>query len=571
MSLRLRKRLGDLLVEENIIAQSELEQALAEQHNTGRKLGDTLISMGFISEQQMLEFLSRQLGIPLVNLSRIKIDSDAVSLLSEVHARRLRALAIGRNGNTVRVAMSDPADLTAQEAVYDQLHGYQVELVIASETQLLAAFDRYYRRTKEIASFAEQLKAEHQVQNPFSFGFDEAVDNDEVTVVKLINTLFEDAIQVGASDIHIEPDEDVLRIRQRIDGVLHETVLQEKSIASALVLRLKLMSGLDISEKRLPQDGRFNIKVKDHSVDIRISTMPVQHGESVVMRLLDQSAGILSLEQVGMPAEILTRFRRQLKRLHGMILVTGPTGSGKTTTLYGALNELNLPGKKLITAEDPVEYRLPRVNQVQVNSKIGLSFSSILRTVLRQDPDVILVGEMRDHETVEIGLRSALTGHLVLSTLHTNNAIDSALRMIDMEAPGYLVASAVRAVLAQRLVRRICPECKEPVALAPQQQVWLESRYPQLSQHTFHYGRGCQNCNFSGYRGRIGVFELLEIDMPMMDALRDNNAVLFGQLARNSQSYKPLIESAMELAMAGTTSIDEVLILGESDNIDLVV
>ncbi|WP_158135374.1 GspE/PulE family protein [Photobacterium damselae] len=571
MSLRLRKRLGDLLVEEDIIAQHELEQALAEQHNTGRKLGDTLISMGFISEQQMLEFLSRQLGIPLVNLSRIKIDSDAVSLLSEVHARRLRALAIGRNGDTVRVAMSDPADLTAQEAVYDQLHGYQVELVIASETQLLAAFDRYYRRTKEIASFAEQLKAEHQVQNPFSFGFDEAVDNDEVTVVKLINTLFEDAIQVGASDIHIEPDEDVLRIRQRIDGVLHETVLQEKSIASALVLRLKLMSGLDISEKRLPQDGRFNIKVKDHSVDIRISTMPVQHGESVVMRLLDQSAGILSLEQVGMPAEILTRFRRQLKRLHGMILVTGPTGSGKTTTLYGALNELNLPGKKLITAEDPVEYRLPRVNQVQVNSKIGLSFSSILRTVLRQDPDVILVGEMRDHETVEIGLRSALTGHLVLSTLHTNNAIDSALRMIDMEAPGYLVASAVRAVLAQRLVRRICPECKEPVALAPQQQVWLESRYPQLSQHTFHYGRGCQNCNFSGYRGRIGVFELLEIDMPMMDALRDNNAVLFGQLARNSQSYKPLIESAMELAMAGTTSIDEVLILGESDNIDLVV
>lgn len=571
MSLRLRKRLGDLLVEENIIAQRELEQALAEQHNTGRKLGDTLISMGFISEQQMLEFLSRQLGIPLVNLSRIKIDSDAVSLLSEVHARRLRALAIGRNGDTVRVAMSDPADLTAQEAVYDQLHGYQVELVIASETQLLAAFDRYYRRTKEIASFAEQLKAEHQVQNPFSFGFDEAVDNDEVTVVKLINTLFEDAIQVGASDIHIEPDEDVLRIRQRIDGVLHETVLQEKSIASALVLRLKLMSGLDISEKRLPQDGRFNIKVKDHSVDIRISTMPVQHGESVVMRLLDQSAGILSLEQVGMPAEILTRFRRQLKRLHGMILVTGPTGSGKTTTLYGALNELNLPGKKLITAEDPVEYRLPRVNQVQVNSKIGLSFSSILRTVLRQDPDVILVGEMRDHETVEIGLRSALTGHLVLSTLHTNNAIDSALRMIDMEAPGYLVASAVRAVLAQRLVRRICPECKEPVALAPQQQVWLESRYPQLSQHTFHYGRGCQSCNFSGYRGRIGVFELLEIDMPMMDALRDNNAVLFGQLARNSQSYKPLIESAMELAMTGTTSIDEVLILGESDNIDLVV
>lgn len=570
MQIRLRKRLGDLLVEEGIVAQDQLEQALGKQQTTGRKLGDTLISMGFLSEQQMLSFLSRQLDIPLVDLTRVSVDVESVSLLSEVHARRLRALVIGQRGDTARVAMSDPADLAAQEAVYDQLAQYRVELVIAPERQLIAAFDRYYRRTQEIVSFAEQLQAEHQNGSDFSFGFDDE-DNEEVTVVKLINSLFEDAIQVGASDIHIEPDADVLRIRQRIDGVLHETLLNEASVSAALVLRLKLMSGLDISEKRLPQDGRFNVKVRGHSVDVRVSTMPVQHGESVVMRLLDQSAGILSLEEIGMPDEILQRFRRQLKRPHGMMLVTGPTGSGKTTTLYGALSELNKPGKKLITAEDPVEYRLPRVNQVQVNSKIGLTFSSILRTFLRQDPDIILVGEMRDQETVEIGLRSALTGHLVLSTLHTNDAIDSALRMMDMEAPGYLVASAVRAVLAQRLVRRVCNDCVESDEVDGAKLQWLKARFPQHQHRDFQRGRGCQTCNFTGYKGRIGVFELLEMNQPMMDALRDNNAVLFSQIARESAGYKPLIESAMELALDGRTSLDEVLLLGEGDYHDDVV
>ncbi|MGF1725767.1 GspE/PulE family protein [Photobacterium nomapromontoriensis] len=567
MPIRLRKRLGDLLIEEGIIAPEQLARALDNQQLTGRKLGDTLISMGFLTEQQMLQFLAQQLDIPLVDLNRLTVDMNAVQLLAEVHARRLRALVISERDGTVRVAMSDPADLAAQEAVYNQLAQYRVELVIAPEYQLIAAFDRYYRRTQEIASFAEQLQAEHQNVSDYNFGFDDS-DKNEVTVVKLINSLFEDAIQVGASDIHIEPDSDVLRIRQRVDGVLHETLLKESSVASALVLRLKLMSGLDISEKRLPQDGRFNMKVRGQSVDVRVSTMPVQYGESVVMRLLNQSAGILSLEQVGMPEAILQRFRRQLRRPHGMILVTGPTGSGKTTTLYGALNELNKPGKKLITAEDPVEYRLPRVNQVQVNSKIGLSFSSILRTFLRQDPDIILVGEMRDQETVEIGLRSALTGHLVLSTLHTNDAIDSALRMIDMEAPGYLVASAVRAVLAQRLVRRVCRECGEPEVLDQAKQQWLKARFPSHVGRSFIHGHGCQSCNFTGYRGRIGVFELLEMRTAMMDALRGGDTVLFTQLARESEGYKPLVETAMELALEGVTSLDEVLLLGDGDVFD---
>ncbi|MCL4118018.1 UNVERIFIED_CONTAM: hypothetical protein GTU68_056156 [Idotea baltica] len=312
------------------------------------------------------------------------------------------------------------------------------------------------------------------------------------------------------------------------------------------------MANLDISEKRLPQDGRFNIKSRGQSVDIRLSTMPVQYGESVVMRLLNQTSGVRELEYSGLPEHLLVRFRKQLRRPYGMILVTGPTGSGKTTTLYSALSELNQPSKKIITAEDPVEYRLPRINQVQVNSKIDLTFSKILRTFLRQDPDIILIGEMRDQETVEIGLRAALTGHLVLSTLHTNDSIDSALRMMDMGAPGYLVASAVRAVLAQRLVKKVCLECSGVDPLDEARKQWR--------------GYGCQSCNLTGYRGRIGVFELLELDQPMMDALRANDAVGFSQKARQNPEYKPLLASAMELAMNGIISLDEVMVLGEGDN-----
>lgn len=564
MKIKLRKRLGDLLVEEGIVTQEQVEKALTVQKSTGQKFGATLIELGFLSEHQMLTFLSQQLGIPFIDLSRAHIDLDAVQLLPEVHARRLRALVIGRHQDVLRVAMSDPADLFTQEALLAQLSQYNLEFIIAAEKQLVDSFDRYYRRTKEIASFAEQLQAEHHVTDAFDFNV-EGDDSDEVTVVKLINSLFEDAIQVGASDIHIEPDAEVLRLRQRIDGILHETLLNEVNIAPALVLRLKLMANLDISEKRLPQDGRFNIKVKGQSVDIRMSTMPVQYGESVVMRLLNQTSGVRRLEESGIPEHLLQRLRRQLKRPHGMILVTGPTGSGKTTTLYGALNELNEPGKKIITAEDPVEYRLPRVNQVQINSKIDLGFSTVLRTFLRQDPDIILIGEMRDQETVEIGLRAALTGHLVLSTLHTNDAVDSAIRMIDMGAPGYLVASAVRAVVAQRLVRKICPDCKSEEAVDDARQHWLAQRFPHQISATFYRGRGCQNCNLTGYRGRIGVFEMLELDNDMMDKLRANDAVGFAQVARQSSSYKPLLVSAMELALEGTVSLDEVMSLGEGD------
>ncbi|EKO3796070.1 GspE/PulE family protein [Vibrio metschnikovii] len=564
MQIKLRKRLGDLLVEEGIITEQQVQQALAAQKQTGSKLGATLIELGFVTEQQMLSFLSQQLFIPLIDLNRAHVDIDAVQILPEVHARRLRALVMSRQGNLLRVVMSDPADLFAQESLLNQLSDYQFEFAIAPEKQLVEAFDRYYRRTKEIASFAERLQAEHQENDAFDYAIS-GEETEDVTVVKLINSLFEDAIQVGASDIHIEPDANILRIRQRIDGVLHETLLNEVNIASALVLRLKLMANLDISEKRLPQDGRFNIRAKGQSVDIRLSTMPVQYGESVVMRLLNQTSGVRKLEESGLPEDLLLRLRKQLKRSYGMILVTGPTGSGKTTTLYGALSELNEAGKKILTAEDPVEYRIPRLNQVQVNPKIGLDFSTLLRTFLRQDPDIILVGEMRDQETVEIGLRASLTGHLVLSTLHTNDAIDSALRLIDMGAPGYLVASAVRAVVAQRLIRKVCPDCKTEETLDDARQQWLNVRFPNQVSATFMRGRGCQSCNLTGYRGRIGVFEMLELEAHMMDALRSNDAVGFAEAARASAGYKPLLASAMDLALQGIVSLDEVMALGEGD------
>ena len=464
-------------------------------------------------------------------------------------------------GDELLVAMSDPADLAAVDVLSGMLPK-PIQLAVTSDSQLIQAYDNFYRRTEEIASFAQELAEEYQ--DDAEFDFDSGLDDKQDTAVaRLLQSIFEDALQAKASDIHIEPDDALLRIRMRIDGVLQENIIQEKNIASALVLRLKLMSGLDISEKRLPQDGRTSMRIKGHTIDVRVSTMPIQAGESVVMRLLDQSAGLLTLDQTGMPSSLLTRFRSLLHRPHGMVLVTGPTGSGKTTTLYGALSELNQAATKIITVEDPVEYRLPRINQVQTNNKIGLNFSSILRTTLRQDPDIIMVGEMRDQETAEIGLRGALTGHLVLSTLHTNNAISSAIRLLDMGAPGYLVASSLRAIVAQRLVRKICENCREDYHLNAEELTWLNHLDDNLQSVTFKRGKGCQSCNKTGYKGRVGVFELLEMTDNMMNALKVNDTVTFSEAAESSPGFVPLPRVALMYAKMGITTVDEVLKLIE--------
>ncbi|WP_462159302.1 GspE/PulE family protein [Pseudoalteromonas sp. GB56] len=562
MRPRLKMRLGDLLVHEQIITDSQLEQALHAQKTSGRKLGATLVDLGVISEQQLLRFLAQQLNVPFLDISQRRIAPETAKLLPEVYARRYRALVIEDNDNSVLVGMSDPADLSGLDQIAPILEPKQIELAVVQESQIMEAFDSVYRRTQDIANFAEQLHEEYQEGEEFELNALDETTSD-ATVVKLLQSIFEDAVQVRASDIHIEPDEKLLRIRQRVDGILQENTLDQVNIASALVLRLKLMSGLDISEKRIPQDGRFNIKVKGHNIDVRLSTMPVQNGESVVMRLLDQSAGLLTLDQTGMPPKLLKKLREALKRPHGMILVTGPTGSGKTTTLYGALSELNTPDSKIITVEDPVEYRISRINQVQVNTKIGLDFASVLRTTLRQDPDIIMVGEMRDKETVEIGLRGALTGHLVLSTLHTNDAVTSAMRLIDMGAPSYLVASSLRAIIAQRLVRRVCQNCKQPYQADEQERAWVRYLKPQLADAEFFHGRGCNSCNHTGYKGRIGVFELLEMNEAMMDALRLSDTQGFAKATKDNPEFEPLSHMALDYAQQGITTLDEVFKVSE--------
>ncbi len=562
---KLKMRLGDLLVHEHIITNEQLMQALNSQKTSGRKLGDTLIELGYISEQQLLEFFAQQLDVPFLDISQRRISTEVALLLPEVHARRLRAIIIEDQGDSVLLGMSDPADLSALDQLEQMLAPKTLKLAVVMESQLYDAFDSLYRRTADIESFASQLEEEYDQSSDFDLSSNFLDEGGDATVGKLLQSVFEDAVQMRASDVHIEPDENSLRIRQRIDGVLQENILKENKIASAMVLRLKLMAGLDISEKRLPQDGRFNLQINGHNIDVRMSTMPVQYGESVVMRLLDQSAGLLSLDETGMPAHFVERIRHQISRPHGMVLVTGPTGSGKTTTLYAALSELNKASKKIITVEDPVEYRLPRVNQVQVNSKINLTFSSVLRTALRQDPDILMVGEMRDQETVEIGLRGALTGHLVLSTLHTNDAITSALRLLDMGAAGFLVGSSLRAIIAQRLVRKVCQKCRQDYQPDDQELMWLSHLVGEdVKEIKFSTGRGCQTCQYTGYKGRVGVFELLEMNEPMMAALKRDDTEGFTQAAKQHPEFKPLALAAFDYAKLGVTSVEEVLRLVET-------
>ena len=550
-------RIGDLLVQKNEIDADQLQEALNEQKQTGKRLGRTLIDKGLIEEDRLLHILSEQLNIPFVRLRNFQFDSDAVNLLPEATARRFRAIVLSKNNDGLLVGMSDPMDIHA----YDEL-GRVLKVpfnqAVVRESELFESLDFVYRNKNEISQFAEQLEDELARDTFDLAGLSAGSDDEDAPVVRLLQSVFEDAVMSGASDIHIEPDESVLRIRQRIDGQLHEQIIKEQRISAAVVLRLKLMCGLNISEKRIPQDGRFSMRVGGKPVDVRLSTLPVQYGESVVMRLLMQDEGLLNLNSTGMPMGVLERFRSLVHRPHGIVLVTGPTGSGKTTTLYGALNELNEASRKIITAEDPVEYRLPRLTQVQVNPKIDLHFSTVLRAALRQDPDVILVGEMRDTETAEIGVRAALTGHLVLSTLHTNDAVSSALRLIDMGLEPYLVASALQGVLAQRLIRRVCDHCAEPYEPTFAESIWLEANEAD-PRDSYRAGVGCYQCSNTGYKGRVGVFELLDFDEAMLTHLRNNDQGGLVEAVRGSGEFHSLSDNALELAAAGTTSIEEVL------------
>ncbi len=552
-------RLGEILLQQGLLKEDQLKAALDDQKRTGRRLGRVFVESGFVTEEQIGEALARQFKIPFVDLKHFNAKPEVLAKLPESQARRFRAMVLEESGTALTVGMADPTDLNA----YDEITRFlkrDVQLAVVAESQLLATIDRMYRRTEQISGLVQELGEEFEDTGVDFASLGVPAATEDAPVVKLLQSVFEDAVQVRASDIHIEPQERSVVIRFRIDGVLHLQTEAEPKIAAPLVLRLKLMSGLDISEKRLPQDGRFNVKVRNAQVDVRISSMPTQYGESVVMRLLNQSGGVLTLDRLGMPAPILERLRKVIQRPSGMILVTGPTGSGKTTTLYAALEELNTTERKIITVEDPVEYRLPGINQVQIHEKIELTFGRVLRSALRQDPDVILVGEMRDQGTVETGLRAAMTGHLVLSTLHTNDAVSTPIRLLDMGAPRYMVAMSLHLVLAQRLIRLVCESCAQPYTLQPNEHEWLRHDLgDRVDGFKYRKGPGCGQCNNTGYVGRTGVYEMLEMTRPVVEAANAGDPSVFVNAARSQMGGRTLRRAAVELVVRGRSTVDEAM------------
>ena len=555
-----KQTLSDLLLQEKVITQEQLDLANAKQDNEGKRLSTVLIELGYIKEEQLLNYIAQYLNVPYVQLSHFKFNPDVIRCLPESVARRFSAIPLEKIENTYLVAMSDPADLIALDAI-SKILKVTPRVALAREVELLEVLDKVYRRTEDITSLAMQVSDEVSGDD-FGAGGDiesKANEAESAPVIKLLESIFEDAIQLRASDIHIEPDREVFRIRLRVDGLLNESVMDNKNIAGALVLRIKLLSRLNISEKRLPQDGRFSISLKAHQLDVRVSTMPTRHGEAVVMRLLDQKQGIVKVEDLGLSPENLKKLQYNLGRPHGMILLTGPTGSGKSTTLYSCLSELNVPDRKIITVEDPVEYTIPRICQVQVHPKIGLDFALVLRSALRQDPDVVMVGEIRDAETAVIALRASLTGHLVFSTLHTNDSVSAPMRLVNMGIEPYLVATTVRLVIAQRLIRRLCEVCKEEHIPTVEEKGWLETIYKaDVSTLKFFQGKGCSQCSNTGYKGRIAVHELLEMNQELSNALRQADSAGFVKTARSDPNFVPLVRSALNKAAEGLSSISEV-------------
>ncbi|MEK6747804.1 MAG: ATPase, T2SS/T4P/T4SS family [Pseudomonadota bacterium] len=550
-------RLGDLLLAEKIITPEQLDAALKNQKATGRKLGRELVASGYISSTQLATFLSHQLAIPFIDLRKYEVNPAIVKRIPELYCRRYQVVALAESTQELVIGMADPTDIFAYDEIA-RLAQKTVKPVVAKEEDVLEIIDRVFQQHTDVGNIAAEIEVATPEVN------DSAILNEstnDAPVVRFLNALFEHAVGSGASDIHIEPDEKKLAIRLRQDGILRTYTTADKRVAQPLISRLKLLAQLDISEKRLPQDGRFNIEIRGQRIDVRISTIPTQnHYESVVMRLLVQARDSLNLEQSGMPQALLQQFRQLIHSPHGVILVTGPTGSGKTTTLYGALREINDPQRKILTVEDPVEYRLPGINQVQINAKIGLDFASVLRSFLRQDPDILLVGEIRDQETAAIALRAAMTGHLVLSSLHTNDAVNTPLRLIDMGAEPYLIAATLRGVVAQRLVRRLCEHCATPQTLDHDTLQLLKSQFgPHVTDISFKIGAGCKQCHGMGYRGRVGIYELMEMNSELARTLQRSGHNDFAIAARRQNGFVTLKMSAFALAQQGVTSIEEVL------------
>ena len=559
MARQQRIRLGDVLIARKLVSVEQLTASLERQKKSGKRLGRILVEEGFAGDEQIAEALAQQLKLVYVDLKFRELSPEVVRKLPESLARRFRAIVLEEREFDYLVGVSDPTDLFAFDEITRSLKK-GVELAVVSDPALTKAIDRTYRRTEEISGLVRALERDFK-ESYVDFGAASGeLGAEDAPVVKLLQSVFEDAIQVNASDVHFEPQETRVQIRFRIDGALMLQTESDVRVGPALVQRLKLMAGLDISERRLPQDGRLNVLVRDNPIDVRMSTMPTQFGESVVLRLLNKNAGLQKLDALGMPARMLGKLRVIIQRTTGTVLVTGPTGSGKTTTLYAALSEVNTIDRKIITVEDPVEYRLPGINQVQVNEKIDLSFARVLRSTLRQDPDIILVGEIRDEETAQIALRAALTGHLVFSTLHTKDAMTTPVRLIDMGAPAYMVATALEAVIAQRLVRKICESCSDPYVPEERELRWMQHNLGEaVSASAYRRGRGCSHCHGTGYYGRIGVYEMLEMTPELVAAASSADSNLFISAAGRQMAGHTLMNHAVERALAGTTTIAEAI------------
>jgi type IV pilus assembly protein PilB len=563
------QRLGDLLVKEKVITTDQLEQALKVQKESGTRLGSILVKLGYLSDEDVTNFLSRQYGVPAINLTYFEIDPAVVKLIPYETAKRYQILPLSRVGASLTIAMVDPTNVFAMDDI-KFMTGFNIEPVVASESSILEGIEKAYGAThdedleKVMLSMTEGADADVELQSEEEeMGLtDLEKAAEEAPIVKLVNLILTEAVKRGASDIHVEPYEKEYRVRFRIDGMLMSIMSPPMKLKDAITSRIKIMAKLDISEKRLPQDGRIMLKVnlggKKKALDYRVSTLPTLWGEKIVMRLLDKENLRLDMTKLGFEPESLVKFEKAILKPYGMVLVTGPTGSGKTNTLYSAISRLNQPDTNIMTAEDPVEFQLAGVNQVQMKESIGLNFAAALRAFLRQDPNIILVGEIRDFETAEIAIKAALTGHLVLSTLHTNGAPETISRMMNMGIEPFLVATSVHMIVAQRLVRRVCAECKAPVELPPQ--ALIEAGFsPQEAKTVKVYkGKGCGVCNNSGYKGRAGLYEVMEIDDDIRELILVGASAVELKKKAIERGMITLRRSGLIKAMAGVTTLEEV-------------
>jgi type IV pilus assembly protein PilB len=556
------QRLGDLLVKEKIITHEQLDKALKTQRESGpnSRLGSTLVHLGFVSDEEVTNFLSRQYGVPAINLQYFEIDSSVVKLIPEETAKRYQILPLSRVGASLTIAMVDPTNVFAMDDI-KFMTGFNIEPVVASESAIMEAIEKAYGGSQQesnvdelLASMGDEADVELQAEQDDIDLAELEKSADEAPIVKLVNIVMTDAVKRGASDIHIEPYEKEYRVRFRIDGILQHIMSPPMKLKDAITSRIKIMAKMDISEKRLPQDGRIMLKMqiggKKKQLDFRVNCLPTLWGEKVVMRLLDKENLRLDMTKLGFEPESLEKFQRAVLKPYGMVLVTGPTGSGKTNTLYSSVSLLNKPDTNIITAEDPVEFQLHGVNQVQMKESIGLNFAASLRAFLRQDPNVILVGEIRDFETAEIAIKAALTGHLVLSTLHTNGAPETISRLMNMGIEPFLVATAVHLICAQRLIRRICVECREEVPMPVQAKVDAGFTPEEAKTVKIFKGKGCAVCNGTGYKGRAGLYEVMEVD----DEIRE--LILIGASA--VELKKKAIERGMiTLRRSGLVKVKE--------------